>query len=629
MRQCLAKDPDERWQCADDVGRGLHLVEESLGRTEAEASSRRSPSRWPLALGLLGLAAAGVATAVLLARRPPAVAPLRFTVALPAGVLIPRPTQGTSVAASPDGRRIAFTAVEGGVSSLWIWSAEDGQTHRLEDTTVGISPFFSPDGKEVAFFAGDDLRRVPVDGGPATTVASTALAATGTWGSGGTILFSRPVGSDAGLYALPSRGGELSKIFSAPSLRERRGFPRFLPDGRHYLFLGGFGGPVGERRLCVASIEGGEPHCFASCHSQAEYSVSGHVLCVRGGTLVAIPFDAGSRKPTGEAITVARDVRWFGPAGSASFAVSADGRTLVYEPRPALSRLAWIDRTGRETAALGEAGPFGLVQLAPDGRRVAVDLWDPERRGRDLWSLDTGSGIATRLTSALIDAWGAAWAPDGKSLAYAKAENEPPDIHVLQLDGSGRDELLLRAPGVQSPKHWSRDGRTVVYEDNSPGRRNQRQLWLLSVADGKTRRVTSMPFSSYQGRFSPDGRSLAYVSEESGRPEVYLVDLEGRRPARRISRAGGVLPRFRGDGGELYYFQPDGMMMAVPPLDDAGPPRSLFHLEGVTSLDFDYDVARDGQRFLVRLASEAEGAAGLRIALEWSQRLGQADAGTR
>ena len=353
------------------------------------------------------------------------------------------------------------------------------------------------------------------------------------------------------------------------------------------------------------------------------------MLCVRAGTLVAIPFDVRSRKPTGEAVTVARDVRWFGPSGSASFAVSADGRALVHEPRPAPSRLAWLDRTGRETAALGEPGPFGSVQLSPDGRRVAVDVWDADGRGRDLWTLDAGSGIATRLTSAPIDAWGGAWAPDGKSLAYAKAEDEPPDIIVLHLDGSGREEPLLRAPGVQAPKHWSPDGRTIVYEDNSPGRRNQRQLWLLSLADGKARRVTSMPYSSYHGRFSPDGRSLAYVSDESGRPEVYLVDIEGGRPARRVSRAGGVLPRFRGDGGELYYFQPDGMMMAVAPSTEAVAPRSLFHIEGVTAFDFDYDVARDGRGFLVRLAPEAEGAAGLRVALEWSRRLGPADAAAR
>ena len=251
----------------------------------------------------------------------------------------------------------------------------------------------------------------------------------------------------------------------------------------------------------------------------------------------------------------------------------------------------------------------------------------PDGRGRDLWAFDTGSGVASRLTYQSIDASAATWSPDGQSLAYAKAEDGPPDVTVLHLDGTGREEVLLRAPGVQLPKHWSPDGRSIAYEDYLPGRRDQRQLWLLSL-DGKARRVTSTPSSSYHGRFSPDGRRLAYVSEESGGPEVYVAPLQGGVP-RRISRAGGLLPRWRGNGSELFFLQPDGLMMAVPIADEDAVPKALFHLEGVVALDFDYDVARDGQRFLVRLTPEAEGAAGLRVALEWSRRLGPADAAAR
>ena len=627
VRQCLAKDPDERWQCADDVVRGLRLVEEGEARPGAGPRPSSSP-RWPIAVGVLGLAAAAGATALLLARRPRAVEPLSFAIAPPAGALLSRPTMGTPFAVSPDGRRIAFTASAGGGASLWLWSAEEGQARRLEDTSGAISPFFSPDGREVAFFAGDDLRRVPVDGGPANTITVAPLASSGTWGSAGTILFTRPIGGGAGIYSVPARGGEARPIALAPSPRERAGFARFLPGGRHYLFLKGFGLPVDERRLCVSSLDGGEPDCFASCQSQAEYSASGHVLCVRAGTLVALPFDARSRRPTGEAITVTRDVRWFGPSGSASFAVSADGTTLVHEPRPAASRLAWLDRAGRETAALGEPGALGLLQLAPDGRRVAVDVLHPDGHGRDLWSLDTASGVASRLTFQSIDASAGTWSPDGTRLAYARAEDGPPDVTLLHLDGSGREEVLLRTPGVQLPKHWSPDGRLIAYEDYSAGRRDQRQLWLLSLADGRVRRVTSTPASSYHGRFSPDGRRIAYVSEESGRPEVYVVPLLGG-PSRRASRAGGLLPRWRGDGSELFFIQPDGLMMVARTAAEDVAPKSLFHLEGVIALDFDYDVARDGQRFLVRLTPEAEGAAGLRVALEWSRRLGQADAGTR
>jgi len=195
-------------------------------------------------------------------------------------------------------------------------------------------------------------------------------------------------------------------------------------------------------------------------------------------------------------------------------------------------------------------------------------------------------------------------------------------VTLLELDGSGREQVLLKAPGVQMPKHWSPDGRFITYEDYSAGRRDQRQLWLLAL-DGTTRRVTNTPASSYNGRFSPDGRELAYVSEDSGRPEVYVAPLTGG-PSRRISRAGGILPRWRGDGRELFFLQPDGLMMAAALADQAPEPRSLFHLDGVTALDFDYDVARDGQRFLVRLTSEPEGAAGLRVALGWSAQLAAA-----
>jgi len=618
VRQCLARDPDERWQCADDLARSLRLIAPGPPRPEPEPGGPATRRRGPLAVGLLGLAAAATSVAFLLGRQPTPPRPLRFSVVPPPGVLVDRPTMGTPLAVSPDGRRIVLMAAG---ETLWLWSAEDGQLRPLEDAAGGIAPFFSPDGRELAFFAGDDLRRMPVDGGPSSTIMAAARGSSGTWGSDGTILFMRPVGPDAGLISVSSGAGEARNLRPAASLDELRAFPRFLPDGRHYLFLAGFGKPLAERRACVAPTDAGEPECFAACHSQAEYSASGHVLCVRAGTLVALPFDARTRKPTGEAVTVARDVRWLGPSGAASFAVSADGTTLVYEPRPRFSRLTWLDRTGRELGVLGEPGALGAAQLAPDGRRAAVDIWQPDQRGRDVWSLDTGSGLATRLTFAPIDAGAPTWAPDGTRLAYSNADDGPPDLAVLHLDGSGRSEILLRAPGVQMPRHWSPDGRLIAYEDRLVNRRYQRQLWLFSVADGKTRRVTTAPSSSYHGRFAPDGRRIAYVSEESGRPEVYVADLEASGPPRRLSHAGGLLPRWRGDGREVFFLQPDGLMMAAPMGDATATPRSLFHLEGVTPF-FDYDVTPDGQRFLVPLTPEPEGSAGLRVALQWSQQLG-------
>jgi Tol biopolymer transport system component len=544
--------------------------------------------------------------------------PLRFVVPPPTGFLLPRSTMGLPIAVAPDGRRVAFLAGAGGVPSVWLWSAEDGETRRLEGTEGAMSPFFSPDGREIAFFAADELRRIGVAGGLATRIARTPSGNCGTWGGEGTILFTRWLGPEAGLYSVLAGGGEPRRLVPAPRLADLRSYPSLLPDGRHYLFTNGaMGGRVGDRRACVASIGGGEPDCVATCDSQATYSGTGHIVCVRRGTLVAQPFDARTLRTTGEAIALAPDVRWFGPPGTASFAVTANGRLLVYEPAPPASRLAWLDRSGREVGRLGEAARYGEIELTRDGRRLAVEMWSQETGSRDLWSLDVASGVPTRLTFDPVEAASPAWSPDAGRVAFARVAGAPPDVAVRTLDG-GRVDTILEVPGVQDPRHWSPDGRLIAYEDYLTSRRDSRQVWLLSL-DGRHRRFHEIPANVYNPRFSPDSRTLAFVSEESGAPEVYVARVDGTGLVRRLSRTGGLLPRWRADGGELFFFQPDGMMVSVDPRAEGVPPRLLFHVDGVVGFDFDYDISPDGQRFLVRLSPQPEGSVGLRLALHWAQ----------
>ena len=524
VRQCLAKDPDARWQCADDVAHGLRLVEEALARPAAEPGKAPWP-RWAVAFGAAGLVVA-LAAGLLAALRPRPAQPLRFAVAPPAGVLLPRPTLGTPIAVSPDGRRIAFMATTGGVPGLWLWSAEDGRSRPLEGTAGATAPFFSPDGREIAFFAQDELRRVPVEGGPAIAVAPAPLGSTGTWGPDGTVLFARAYGPEAGLWSVPARGGEARNREPAASLGDVRFFPRFLPDGRHYLYLSGSGGPAADRRLCVAALDGGDPDCFAACHSQGEYSPSGHVLCLRSGTLVALPFDARRRKATGEAVPLEKDARWFGPTGAGSFAVSGDGRTLVHEPRPAPSRLAWLDGNGREIAAVGESRAYGLVRLAPDGRRAAVDIWDAEGRGRDVWSLDTTSGVLDRLTFDPVDAWAPAWSPRGGP-------------HRL-CEGRGRAARRDGAPSGRQPPRG--DDPQRPRSPVSPGlvarRRAHRRRGLLAVAPRP-----APGLAHHAGRPRPPARPLA------GRrlsPPLLPGRAEDRVRLRGVRAARGLHPRPRG-----------------------------------------------------------------------------------
>jgi Tol biopolymer transport system component len=306
------------------------------------------------------------------------------------------------------------------------------------------------------------------------------------------------------------------------------------------------------------------------------------------------------------------------------FGVSADGRFLVYAPAPRRARLVWLDRDGRELGRLGEPARLGSFHLAPDGRRVAVEFWNEDTGGRDLWSVDVVSGVANRLTFDPIDAFAGIWSPDGRRLAYSRPNPGPPDLAVHSLEG-GDTRIVLSAPGVQVAGHWSPDGNEIAYVDFVPERREQRQLWLASL-DGLTRRFRQTPANQEDPRFSPDGRRLAYVSDESGRPEVYVAPLRGTGQPRRLSREGGVMPRWRGNGQELFFLQPDGLMLSVDPGTEEATPRALFHVARAPAgtmasgglRESYYDITSDGQRFLVSVPEGPQGQAGLRVAIDWA-----------
>jgi Tol biopolymer transport system component len=381
---------------------------------------------------------------------------------------------------------------------------------------------------------------------------------------------------------------------------------------------------VGERQICLASLDDPTPDCIAPGDSNVAYSGSGHLVFVRRGALVALPFDPGARRPTSEAITLTRDANWFGPTGISAFGVSADGRVLVVAPAPGRARLTWFDRSGRELGRLGDSRRLGSFQLSPDGRRVAVEMWNDDNGGRDLWSVDAATGLASRLTFDPIDAFSSIWSPDGRRLAYSRPNPGPPDIAVHSLDG-GDAGIVLSAPGVQVPQHWSPGGTQIAYVDFAPERREQRQVMLASL-DGSSRQFRRTPSNQDDARFSPDGRQLAYSSDESGRLEVYVARLDGVGQPRRLSREGGVLPRWSPNGRELFFLQPDGLLLSVDPLAEGATPHALFNIARApaTTLaaggirESPYDVTPDGQRFLVSVLEGPQKREGLRVAIDWA-----------
>jgi eukaryotic-like serine/threonine-protein kinase len=625
LGRCLERDPRERLR---DIGEARVLLERWPESDESAAphpSPARSSSWWPVSMATLAALGIGMAALAWMGRRPvapSAPSPLRFTMTVPSeGGMLLLPAVSTMLGMSADGQSVAWV----GTTGIWLWSAATGEARPLEDTEGALAPFFSPDGSQLAFFANNELRRLSVAGGPASLVVSAPAGSAGAWGPDDTILYNRWLGPDAGLWTVASRGGEPRLLVPAPLPTELHAFPAFLPDGRHYAFLrGAYGGRVGERQICIASLDDPTPDCIAPGDSNVVYSGSGHLVFVRRGALVALPFDPRTRRPTSEAITLTRDANWFGPTGVSAFGVSADGRVLVVAPAPGRARLAWFDRGGRELGRLGDPGRLGSFQLSPDGRRVAVEIWNDDTGGRDLWSVDAASGVASRLTFDPIDAFSSIWSPDGRRLAYSRPNPGPPDIAVHSLEG-GDTRIVLSAPGVQVAGHWSPGGKEIAYVDFAPERREQRQVWLASL-DGSTRRFRQTPSNQDDPRFSPDGRQLAYASDESGRLEVYVARLDAGGQPRRLSREGGVLPRWSRNGRELLFLQPNGLLLSVDPAAEGATPQALFHIgrAPATTLaaggirESHYDVTPDGQRFLVRVLDGPHGGEGLRVAIDWA-----------
>ena len=630
---CLAKDPSERWQSAADLARELSWLGEGQGRHGvAPAASRRPPARWlPWTLAVLGAAVAVIAVlASKGSRRPEHV--VRFSMLPPEKTRFERIAAGVSLASSPDGRSIALLGSSGGRKGLWLWSVAEGAATRLADTDDAASLFWSPDGRFIAFFADGKLKKVAVSGGPAQILCEAPAGNAGTWSANGVILYSEVLGGEGsqGLYRVSAEGGTPTKLTLADgaSADSVRAWPFFLPDGKHFLYVRGvFRGAIDDHRVCVGQLGSENAACLMQSDSRVEYAPPGRLLFVRRGTLLTQPFDEERLRVSGQPAAVADRIAAVAPTGSGDFTTSADGRLLVYRHGVPASRLVWMDRSGRQVGSIGEPGFFGLVRISPDGERLVVDVENPATGGRDLWLYDLSTGIGSRLTFDPVSAGWPAWSPDGGRIAFGSGRRGPPDIYVKDLSGPLAEKLLFGAPGLQAPSDWTRDGRLLAYVDYAPSRKDQSQIWLLpTTGELKPRRLDESPFSEYTPRFSPDSRFVAFVSEESGPAEVYVAALDGGRK-QRVSPAGGSLPCWSADGKELFFQAADNVLMAVAVRlgQDVqfSAPKPLFSLPPFPPfpLAADYDVSRDGQRFLVNLGTERASQPPLIVTLGWQQLL--------
>jgi Tol biopolymer transport system component/predicted Ser/Thr protein kinase len=633
VRKCLAKSPDERWQSAGDLVSELEWITESgsnAGIPAPLAAKRRNREclAW-LAAGLAAVLLLGslVWIAARLRNEPAAAAMVHFQIPAPDKLnfffyQIP--------AVSPDGERIAFTASASGRDTGRLFVRLLNAATATEIPVQGVNvdyPFWSPDGRQIAFSNRETLQRVNVSGGPPLTICSCNGALGGTWNRDGVILSTN---TSRLLYRVSAAGGDPKLLRPLAEGETAQMWPEFLPDGKHYLYLSLNNRP-NQQGIYAASLDSSERKFIVATNANAAYLQSGQLLFMTGDVLMAQPFDLRSLTLGGEPRPVADHIEMShsSPFPSANFSASPNG-VLVWHrnTQSSQSLLQWVDRSGKRLGVVGDAAEYSNPTLSLDDSKLSVGIRDPQTKTRDIWIFDLLRGTRTRLTFDPADDLDSIWSPDGTRIAFTSDRLGQRDIYQKPADGSGSEELLLGGKGGgKNVEDWSPDGKYLTYNYQTP---SGIHLYVLPLdGDRKPVPFVKSEFTTQQGQFSPNGRWVAYRSMESGRTEIYVqgftLDSSQARGKWQVSVAGGELPRWRRDGKELFYHFGDGYFAVDVKTDgtsfEAGIPRPLFQVPTVSSNQPSsappFVVTRDGQRFLVLAEVEKAGNAPLEVLVNW------------
>lgn len=544
-------------------------------RSDAGESAYRSPKKWMIgavtAAGLIGGCAILLKTADRAAPRPV----VEFSIAPPPGSIFVPPVSRQEFAISPDGARLAFTATGPNGTSIWIRELASLDMRPVPGTEGAWSVFWSPDSRSVYFGVKRVLKEANLDTGSTHSVANLPfLASDGTWrAKGDLLLYSGP----HLIYELNVANGALRSI-TGLDLR----LPQFLPHGDRLLNL--FVDPsAGGYRGRVSGFPSGKSESLMLTDSKVQYAPPSHpgepgmLLYVRQGSLLAQPFEAERSQLAGEPLPIAQNVIYFGPSAQASFSVSDTG-VLVAQSGWPISELHWYDRAGREVGTLGQPAPYvGNVRISPDGRHVAAGIWTPASGAPDLWLFSTDGRESRRLTYPPASHFRPVWSPDGNRLAFTTSRISSPSLATLAVSETGAErpvmnqasrEEAIRAPQDQIPTDWSRDGRFIAF-DTGLGEEEQ-EAWLADTSNGNVMPLLRGESAHWAVTFSPEVRHIAFLSAESGTPEVYVQGFDPLSTAHlvgapsQVSRGGAWLARWRPDGRELFYVGVDNRLYAVP-----------------------------------------------------------------
>jgi eukaryotic-like serine/threonine-protein kinase len=626
IRRCLEKNPEQRFQSARDLSFALSALS---GSDSASGARAATPAARPLpVLPWLGIAALLMAVAGItwfIARRPVAKTRMQFALAVPDEMSI------SHMAISRDGTMLVFVSPEesSALPMLFMQRVGSSNVTPLPGTQGASYPFWSPDGAEVGFFAGGKLQKMAIAGGTPQVLA-TALAGRGaSWGSKGVIIYSPDAQSP--LQRVNADGTEMAPVTQGIRTKEDQShrWPLFLPDGDHFLFwAGNFGNLKDDRSSGVyfTSLAGKERKLVTLCHSSFGYDAHNLYYADEQRQLVSIPFDAANGEASGSATVVANAVGYQPSTYWTAFAVAQNG-TLIYNTSvgAAESELMWIDRAGKELGHIGEPAIMANPTLAPDGSRVAVDISDQKANNVDIWIESTTGAGNSRFTFDPAEEVVGVWSRDGTMVAYRAAVGNGLTIFLKPATGLEREKSILTIPTSSMddvvPNSFTLDDHQILCTRmTSTGN----HLELLPVAGGDPVRFLTSKGSEMNGQISPDGKWVAYSSDESGVWEIYVTSFPGSEGKWQVSRGGGTEPRWRGDGKEVFYIAPSGMLTAVPVNGETifatGTPEPLFQIHGrapISSTDvFSYDVTKDGKRFLVNRYVKPEHVPPLTILLQ-------------
>jgi Tol biopolymer transport system component/tRNA A-37 threonylcarbamoyl transferase component Bud32 len=639
--KALAKEPIERYQHVDefasDLRRLIHKPQpasqrSAKGRLTGGRFSMRERISWGLAAFLLGLCV----WLFLTARHAPVVRPRRATVFS----IVPRstgPSAFGNVALPPDGGTIAFTAVDAsGTRKLWLRQIDSPEAQPLEGTSGAEHSFWSPDGRSIAFMAGQKLRRMEVPGGAPIDICAINSGRGGTWNAAGLIVL-QPTSREP-LYVVPAAGGEPSPAteLSAERSENSHRFPHFLPDGRHFLYTAR--ATPENTAIYVGSLDSKQAKRILTIQSDGLYApahdgVEGQLLFVRDRNLFAQTFDPQTLTLRGEAVAIARDLTYARTGSHALFTVSGDGRVLGYVRGGARAQdLIWLDRDGNRVRVFEGAGNDAVgLRLSPDGNRAMVSRPDPYGGNRDLWVVDLASGSLERYTTDPANDWIPVWSlHDNRVLFASDRKGGANSLYTQPSSGAAQATPLVSGGVAGSPEDWSADGKYVAFHDEP----FDLPPWILPLqGDGKPIPFAQNRTEEQDLKFSPDGRWVAYTSRVSGQFEIYLHAMEdalsgraARSSGKKVSLGGGAAARWRRDGKELFYIRPDETLMSVE-IGPAGAasPKALFRTcRGSFAPEYyaaRYDTAPDGQHFLFNCNAERDAEPEIQVVVNWTAGL--------